>query len=178
MIFPRCSEKQLFFVLFYVFLFDLFLFFSWCLSSSFVIFFFFISCSEILLLFSAILDLSSLSLSPLFFVQLFVLSFNLFWCLVSRTKCFPKKKKTRFLFLKSPGIAKKGDLDVFSFLSFFFCIAYFSKKEIRFFKINKSKKTNLFSDVQNLFFIPKNENVKDDDRIIFGTFQKTNKKRT
>ena len=85
----------------------------------------------------------SLSSSPLFFVQLFFLSFNLFWCLVSKTTCFPK-----IFFLKTAGIAKK---EIWMFFWVFLDCPFFKQRNKIFFKTNKSKKTNLFSDVRNLF---------------------------
>ena len=51
---------------------------------------------------------------------------------------------------------------------------FFKQRNKIFFKTNKSKKTNLFSDVQQHFF-SQNDNAKDDERTIFEIFQKTKK---
>ena len=61
------------------------------------------------------------------------------------------------------------------FFEFFFCVANFPKKEIRFFQTKQKVKKQIFSQTFETFFKNKNNNVKDDERTIFEIFQKKKK---
>ena len=148
MIFPRSSEKHFFFVsrlVLRLLVWSFLVFFGvWAL-----LLFFFHLMFRNLSFFCNFWSVFSLFISSLFFFgQLFFLSFNLFWCLVSKTTCSPRKNEVFFFFLKTPGIAKK-EIWMF-FWVFLYCP--FSNEETRFFsKQTKVNKQILFQTFNTIF---------------------------